>query len=197
MLWLRRRVPTAMNGPGLDAATTPEERFATYVLPEIEVLLRVARTLTPHHADAEDLVQDTLVRAYRAIEGFDGAHPRAWLLTILRHTQINRTRRRRPDLLDDPDRAMAALADSGAADQSVEALVVGATFDAVVEDAFRNLPDNFRRTVELVDIDGLSYAEAADVLGVPVGTIMSRIHRARHRIRDRLATAGLAPRSNR
>ncbi|MGH9245182.1 MAG: RNA polymerase sigma factor [Acidimicrobiales bacterium] len=186
-----------MNGPGLDAATTPEERFATYVLPEIEVLLRVARTLTPHHADAEDLVQDTLVRAYRAIEGFDGAHPRAWLLTILRHTQINRTRRRRPDLLDDPDRAMAALADSGAADQSVEALVVGATFDAVVEDAFRNLPDNFRRTVELVDIDGLSYAEAADVLGVPVGTIMSRIHRARHRIRDRLATAGLAPRSNR
>lgn len=166
------------------------------MLPEIEVLLRVARTLTPRQADAEDLVQDTLVRAFRAIDGFDGAHPRAWLLTILRNTQINRTRRRRPELLDDPDLTMATVADTAADNsQSVEALVVGATFDAVVEDAFRSLPDDFRRTVQLVDIDGLSYAEAAEVLSVPVGTIMSRLHRARRRIRDRLASAGLAPRS--
>ena len=81
------------------------------------------------------------------------------------------------------------------ASDSAEALVDGATFDAVVEDAFRNLPDDFRRAVELVDIDGLTYAEAAGLVGVPVGTIMSRIHRARRRMRDRLASAGLAPRS--
>ncbi|MPY91854.1 MAG: sigma-70 family RNA polymerase sigma factor [Acidimicrobiia bacterium] len=183
------------------SASTPEagsdERFAKYVLPEIEVLLRVARTLTPHHADAEDLVQDTLVRAYRGIERFDGAHPRAWLLTILRNTQINRTRRRRPELLDDPDRTMATEAGTADESQGVESLVVGATFDAVVEDAFKALPDAFRRAVELVDIDGLSYAEAAHVLGVPTGTIMSRLHRARRRIRQRLAAAGLAPRSTR
>ncbi|MGH9138575.1 MAG: sigma factor-like helix-turn-helix DNA-binding protein, partial [Acidimicrobiales bacterium] len=73
--------------------------------------------------------------------------------------------------------------------------VVGAEFDAVVEDAFQNLPDGFRRAIELVDIGGLSYAEAAELMNVPEGTIMSRIHRARKRIRDRLAIAGFAPRS--
>ena len=186
-----------MDAPVSGPAATADERFARFVLPEVEVLLRVARTFTRNHADAEDLVQDTLIRAYRGIDGFDGAHPRAWLLTILRNTQINRTRRRRPELLDDPDRTMATVADTSADGQSVEALVVGATFDAVVEDAFRSLPDDFRRAVELVDINGLSYAEAAGVMGVPVGTIMSRIHRARRRMRDRLASAGPAPRSKR
>lgn len=195
MRWSRRRVPPMMESPASTSGATPDERFATFVLPEIEVLLRVARTLTPNDADAEDLVQDTLIRAYRAIGSFDGAHPRAWLLTILRHTQINRTRRRRPELLDDPDRTMASVADSTIDNQSVEGLVVGATFDAVVADAFQSLPDNFRRAVELVDVGGLSYAEAAEVLSVPVGTIMSRIHRGRRRMRHRLANAGLAPRS--
>jgi RNA polymerase sigma-70 factor (ECF subfamily) len=186
-----------MDAPVSGPAATADERFALFVLPEVEVLLRVGRTFTRNHADAEDLVQDTLIRAFRGIDGFDGAHPRAWLLTILRNTQINRTRRRRPELLDDPDRTMATVADTSADGQSVEALVVGATFDAVVEDAFHSLPDAFRRAVELVDINGLSYAEAAGVMGVPVGTVMSRIHRARRRMRDRLATAGLAPRSKR
>jgi RNA polymerase sigma-70 factor (ECF subfamily) len=186
-----------MNDTASTPAASPDERFARFVIPEIEVLLRVAQTLTANHADAEDLVQDTLIRAYRGIDGFDGAHPRAWLLTILRNAQINRTRRRRPELLDDPDRTMETMADHTADDQSVEALVVGAEFDAVVEDALRNLPDGFRRAVELVDIGGLRYAEAAELMGVPEGTIMSRIHRARKRIRNRLASAGLAPRIKR
>jgi RNA polymerase sigma-70 factor (ECF subfamily) len=72
--------------------------------------------------------------------------------------------------------------------------VVGAAFDAVVAEGLETLSDRLRRVVELVDVDGLSYAEAADVLGVPVGTVMSRLHRARVRLRDRLASAGLAPR---
>jgi RNA polymerase sigma-70 factor (ECF subfamily) len=71
-----------------------ETAFEQYVLPEIEVLLRVAHSLTHDHAEAEDLVQDTLLRAYRGIAGFDGRHPRAWLLTILRNTNINRNRDR-------------------------------------------------------------------------------------------------------
>ena len=192
-----RRVPSPMAPTVSEPAATADERFATFVLPEVEVLLRVARTLTPNHADAEDLVQDTLVRAYRAIDGFDGAHPRAWLLTILRNTQINRTRRRRPELLDDPERTMATVANTADDAQSVEAIVVGATFDAVVEEAFRNLPDDFRRCVELVDVNGLSYAEAASIMDVPIGTVMSRLHRARKRMRARLASAGLAPRSKR
>jgi RNA polymerase sigma factor (sigma-70 family) len=75
--------------------------FATWVEPEIEVLLRVAHSLTGSWADAEDVVQETLIRAYRAIDGFDGRHPRAWLLTILRRTHLNSLRRTRPLLVED------------------------------------------------------------------------------------------------
>ncbi|MDH4363526.1 MAG: sigma-70 family RNA polymerase sigma factor, partial [Acidimicrobiia bacterium] len=72
-----------------------------------------------------------------------------------------------------------------------EDLVVGATFDATVEAAFDALPEKFREVVELVDLNGLSYQEAADMLDVPVGTVMSRLHRARKRIRDHIAEVGL------
>jgi RNA polymerase sigma-70 factor (ECF subfamily) len=191
------RVPDGVQPSPTESPETGDERFERHVVPEIEVLLRVAQNLTRNRAEAEDLVQDTLVRAYRAIGTFDGRHPRAWLLTILRNTHINRNRRRRPELLDDPDRTMETVADTSTSGETPEGLVVGATFDAVVEDALAQLPDDFRRTIVLVDIEGLTYAEAAEVLGVPVGTVMSRIHRARHRIRDRLTAAGLAPRSHR
>ncbi len=168
--------------------------FTTHVVPEIDVLLRVAHTLVPRPVDAEDLVQDTLLRAFAAIDSFDGRHARAWLLTIMRNTQINRTRRRRPQLLDDPDSGVERLADEDDARSGPEAVVVGAAFDAVVAERLDALPDRLRRAVELVDVDGLSYAEAAEVLGVPIGTVMSRLHRARVRLRDRLAQDGLVPR---
>lgn len=171
--------------------------FAAHVVPEIEVLLRVARSLTARAADAEDLVQDTLLRAYRSIETFDGRHPRAWLLTIMRNAEINRNRRRRPDLLDDPGAAMERLSATADRRFDPETVVVGEAFEAVVADALDALPDRFRTVVELIDINGLTYGEAAGLLGVPVGTVMSRLHRARNRIRDRLAAAGLAPRRGR
>jgi len=176
------------------AADGQEAAFARYVVPELDVLLRVALSITRQPADAEDLVQETLLRAYRSIEGFDGAHPRAWLLTILRNAEINRHRRRRPELLDDPDRAMDRLAAMATDERDgPEALVVGETFDTVVDEALRALPDRYRQLVLLVDVDGLTYAEAAQALGIPVGTVMSRLHRARGRIRTRLVAAGLAP----
>lgn len=175
-----------------DHAVRRRHRYSTYVLPEIDVLLRVAMSMTPQRADAEDLVQDTLLRAWRSIDTFDGSHPRAWLLTILRNAEINRHRRRRPVLLDDPDRA--ADAGTSTSEVSAEDLVVGQTFDAVVDAALAALPTKFRQAVLLVDVDGLSYAEAAEALGVPEGTVTSRLHRARAHIRQRLAAAGLAPR---
>lgn len=162
------------------------------MLPEIEVLLRVAYSLSRKHAEAEDLVQDTLLRAYRGIAGFDGRHPRAWLLTILRNTHINRNRRRRPELLRDPDAGLDRVA--VAADRTDA--IVDDDLDVEIVRALEALDEPFRRIVELVDIDGLTYAEAAEVLDVPVGTVMSRLHRARSRIRDRLDRAGLAPRSS-
>ena len=171
---------------------TAEQRFAALVLPEVEVLMHVALSITRNAHDAEDLVQDTLVRAFRAIDGFDGRHPRAWALTILRNTNINNHRRRRPELERDPDPGRES-ADPRAADTSAEATVMAAAFDATVEQAFLALPDDFRHVVTLVDIDQHSYAEAAHIMGTPIGTVMSRLHRARTRIRDELHAAGMLP----
>ena len=173
-----------------------DKAFAEFVLPEVEVLLRVAMTLTAQQADAEDLVQETLLRAYRAIDRFDGEHPRAWLLTIMRRAEINRHRRRRPHLLDDPDTDLERLSPVGVI-ESPEELVVGESFDEVVGAALAALPDKHQQVVRLVDIGGLSYAEAAEVLDVPEGTVMSRLHRARKRIRTQLAAAGLTPKPKR
>ncbi|HUX71690.1 MAG TPA: sigma-70 family RNA polymerase sigma factor [Cellulomonadaceae bacterium] len=167
--------------------------FDEYVVPEIPVLYRVALSLTGQPADAEDLVQDTLIRAFRAVERFDGAHPRAWLLTILRHTHLNRVRGRSAVLLRDGETVELTLERLGTPEPSAEEVVVSEVFETVVAEALAALPDKHRTVVTLVDIEGLTYQEAADALGVPRGTIMSRLHRARARIRTRLTAAGLAP----
>ena len=171
-----------------------ERAFEEYVLPEVEVMLRVARSLTRNAADAEDLVQDSLLRAYRSIDRFDGRYPRAWLLTILRNTHINRNRRRRPELLRDPDTQLERLAQSSSDDLTERPDgFVDAQFEAEVESALDSLSEPFAEVIDLVDINGLSYAEAADSLGVPVGTVMSRLHRGRKKMREQLRRAGVAP----
>ena len=176
------------------SGTDTDRAFEQYVLPEVEVMLRVARSLTRNHADAEDLVQDTLIRAYKAIDRFDGRHPRAWLLTILRNTHINRNRRRRPELLRDPDLQLERAAQAPEVDEASRPdRFIDFEFDAEVEDALATLSEPFAEVLELVDIDGLTYAEAAEVLNVPVGTVMSRLHRARKKIRQQLRRAGVAP----
>jgi RNA polymerase sigma-70 factor, ECF subfamily len=171
----------------------PKAAFQQHVVPEIDVLYRVALSITRSHADAEDLVQDTLLRAYRAIESFDGRHPRAWLLTILRNAQVNRVRRRRPEPLHDPEdvnRRLAATADEAA--QPDEAFMAG-VLDQHLGAALEALPPKFREVVELIDVGELSYPEAAAALGIPVGTVMSRLSRARRRLRHHLTRHGILP----
>lgn len=192
-------VTTAVAPPPSDMPTpssvlegeTGDQIFNRLVLPEVDVMWRVAMSLTRNRADAEDLVQESLLRAYKAIGTFDGRYPRAWLLTILRNTERNRHRRRRPELLNDPD----SVEDRGPRTEAdeVEKRVEDHEFDEAVTAALEELPENFRRVVELVDVDGLTYQEAADVLDVPLGTVMSRLHRARRRIRDLLVPAGFGP----
>ena len=174
----------------IDEQQEQRAAFERYVMPEIDVLYRVARSITRNPTDAEDLVQDTLLRAYRAVGRFDGRYPRAWLLTIMRNAQVNRVRRKRPELLRDPDATMERVADESATGLGPEELVVESEFDATVEEAFGKLSDKFREVVELVDIQGLSYQETADLLGIPVGTVMSRLHRARARMRKHLESSG-------
>jgi RNA polymerase sigma-70 factor, ECF subfamily len=172
--------------PATRARSTP---FELHVLPEIEVLYRVARSLTRHPADAEDLVQDTLLRAHRSIGTFDGRHPRAWLLTIMRNAHLNRLRRPRPELMHDADEAaLAASAANDAPDGFVDHAL-----DREVVRALDDLPAKFRQVIEIVDMEGRSYATAAEMLGVPIGTVMSRLHRARARIRTHLLHAGVTP----
>ena len=171
--------------------------FATHVMPEIDVLARVALSLTRHHADAEDLVQETLVRAYKAVDRFDGRHPRAWLLTILRNTNLNRVTKRTVEVVPRSDGARKAADHTPSSDAGPEEATVDRTFDAVVERELATLPEPMRAVIEMVDMDGLSYQESADVLGVPVGTVMSRLHRARKRMRDSLVAAGVTAHGSR
>jgi RNA polymerase sigma-70 factor (ECF subfamily) len=96
----------------------------------------------------------------------------------MRNAQINRVRRKRPELLRDPDAAMERLADEDSKDLGPEAQVVESHYDAAVEKGVEALPDKFFQVINLVDIQGLSYAEVAEVIGVPTGTVMSRLHRA-------------------
>lgn len=170
---------------------TKDELFNRVIMPEVEIMWRVAMSLTRNRADAEDVVQESLLRAYRALHTFDGRYPRAWLLTIVRNTERNRHRRRRPELLRDPD----IVEERGPATEpdEVESIAEAGDFDAAVRESLQQLPETFRGVIELVDVDGLSYQEAADVLDVPLGTVMSRLHRARRRIRELLIPLGYGP----
>lgn len=158
--------------------------FRELVEPEIDVLLRVARSLTGNAPDSEDLVQEALLRAFRGLDGFDGRHPRAWLLTILRNTHINMHRRQRPLIVDDWELIHTSRPAFGTAEHpSAEDSVVASQIDRDLWDAVSALDPRFRAALILVDLNDLSYSEAAAVLDVPVGTVMSRLSRARDRVR--------------
>jgi RNA polymerase sigma-70 factor (ECF subfamily) len=175
-----------VNGQRTEEERQRVEAFNRYVLGELDLLLRVAVSKTLNRADAEDLVQETLFRAYRAIDSFDGRQPRSWLLTIMRNAQINEARRRRPSLFKDAGEGVAALSRIPDPQAGPEEQVVDYSFDSAVAEAFYRLPEKFRQVVRLVDIEALTYREAADALGVAIGTIMSRLHRGRARIKQKL-----------
>lgn len=170
-----------------------EAAFERYVLPEIEVLYRFARSRTRDQVAAEDLVQDTLLRAFRAIDRFDGRHPRAWLLTIMRNAHLSDVRRKRPVLLRDSDLSDQIDRPAGQLGPSAEDEVIATQFDHEVDVAYQALPDTFREVIDLVDLGGLTYDAAASVLDIPVGTVMSRLHRGRRRIRGALTALPLPP----
>ncbi len=181
-----------MTAPRPPDDATRKSSFQDLVEPEIEVLLRVALTITSNQADAEDLVQETLLRAYQAIDRFDGRHPRAWLLTILRNTNANMHRRQRPGTIGDWELIRTARPAFGRAElPSAEDSFVDHELHADLDAAVRALDPRFRAALILVDVHDLSYAEAAAVMGVPLGTVMSRLSRARDRVRTSLRLSPL------
>ncbi len=183
-----------VNKGSSQVGTDRAQVFRDQVEPEIPVMLRVALSLTGNRADAEDLVQESLVRAFRALDSFDGRHPRAWLLTIVRNTNVNLHRRQRPGLVEDWDLVRSSRPAFGAQTQaSPEDIVLDSVLDERLAEAVAELDPRFRAALILVDVQDLSYAEAAAVLGVPVGTVMSRVSRARDRLRRRLGPQLLTP----
>lgn len=162
-------------------------------------LYSAALRMTRNPADAEDLVQETYLKAYRAYGSFkEGTYLKAWLYKILTNTFINsyRSKRRRPEESDIEDvedlylyRRLADL--DGSSGRSAEEEVLERFTDDEVKQALESLPENFRIPVLLADVEGFSYKEIAEMTEVPVGTVMSRLHRGRRALQKALAEFGL------
>jgi RNA polymerase sigma-70 factor (ECF subfamily) len=173
---------------GLDA------RFVRDALRYLDQMYRAARRYTHHHADAEDLVQETMLRAYAGFASFrEGSNLRAWLFRIMTNTWINsyRAAQRRPDehltehITDSQLGSYALHSAAGLPSAEVEALQA-MTGDEVTE-ALDALPEALRIVVFYADVEGFKYKEIADIMAIPVGTVMSRLHRGRRRLRRSLA----------
>ncbi|HSL24814.1 MAG TPA: sigma-70 family RNA polymerase sigma factor [Acidimicrobiia bacterium] len=165
-----------------------QARFEDDAMPLAPQLYAAAMRLTRNPTDAEDLVQETLLKAYRAYGSFEaGTNLRAWLYRILTNTFINNYRRdtRRPqesDLGDLEDvylyRRLRRETSTGPTSSAEEQLLDGLV-EADVKDAIDSLPESFRMVVLLADVEGFSYKEIAEILDIPIGTVMSRLHRGR------------------
>jgi RNA polymerase sigma-70 factor, ECF subfamily len=168
-----------------------ESAFERDALACLDGLYGAALRLTANPADAEDLVQDTYLKAFRAADQFQpGTNLRAWLFTILHNTFLNRRRRavREPVAVETEEIERAAAALPGEP-ETPEQLLLRSTIDADLQAALDDLPDSFRQAVWLRDVEEFTYAEIATMLGVPIGTVMSRISRGRRMLYDRLSAA--------
>lgn len=170
------------RGSADGTAETSVARFTRLVAPEIPALTRLARRLAAP-SDADDLVQETLLRAYRAIGQFDGAHPRAWVCTILRNAWKNSVRTGQHIAF--ADERLLEQATPPAAQDGGEPSAARMLGPALI-DGLTALPPSQHAVVTLVDLEGFTYRETADLLGLRLGTVMSQLHRARHTLRIRV-----------
>lgn len=187
---------TGQTAPPRQEGESPEaaaDRFEAEFLPCLPALLAVASRLTGTKAEAEDLVQDTLLKAYRSRKQYrDGTNPRAWLMAILRNTFLNGYRRRNLErrVFDGPD--ADALAPGWVGASSLRGIrdphsgALHSMLEAPLLTAIDELPAEFKMTVQLADIEELSYREIAESMSCPIGTVMSRLHRGRRWLRARL-----------
>jgi len=172
---------TAAESAGRSAA------FEADALASLDSLYRTALRLMRSPADAEDLVQETYLKAFRAADSFQaGTNLRAWLFTILHNTARNRFRdRAREPVVADSDAVERAVWLAPTED-SPEALLLRNTLGAELQAAIDDLPEAFRQAVWLRDVEEFSYAEIASMLGIPAGTVMSRLSRGRRLLFERL-----------
>jgi RNA polymerase sigma-70 factor, ECF subfamily len=161
-------------------------RFHTLVLVHLDSAYNLARWNLRSEHDAQDVVQEACLRAYRAFDQFRGGDARCWLLAIVRNTcrsWLDRTRRDDPQPLPDEDDLEEPVDD----DADPQLQMIRRADAQAVRAAIESLPDEFREVIVLRELEGLGYKEIAAVAGVPVGTVMSRLARARKRLESKLA----------
>jgi RNA polymerase sigma-70 factor, ECF subfamily len=189
----------AASSPSKPAATPTAWNFGSGELPYADALYGSAVRLTRNRQDAEDLLQETYLKAYAHYDGFtEGTNLKAWLFRILKNAFINGYRRvkagpKEIDLGAGGDEALDAArskAREGGKEGTPEEGLLEATLDWGVSEALASLPEDFRLVVELVDLQDFSYREVADILEVPLGTVMSRLYRGRRLLESALLEYG-------
>jgi len=188
-----RTPPSEPPARGVGSGSITQREFEREALAHLSALLAVGTRLTKNTAEAEDLVQDTYVKAMRARRQFEaGTNMRAWLLRILTNTFINRYRRGglEKSVIEGPDADPLADgwigASTLAAMRDPESQALRPVLEREITTALDELPDEFRLAVVLADVEELSYREISDIMGCPIGTVMSRLHRGRRLLKGRL-----------
>jgi RNA polymerase sigma-70 factor (ECF subfamily) len=161
-------------------------RFAALVLPHLDAAFNLARWLVRDPHDAQDVVQDALVRALRHFDGFRGGDPRPWLLAIVRNAAFAWLGARRPGEVEVPDDELDAALAGGTPSGDPETLAIRRAERREIDAAIAALPIAFREAVVLRELEELSYRDIARITGVPIGTVMSRLSRGRHLLAEAL-----------
>ena len=168
--------------------TASRERFEQAVLPHLDAAYNLARWLTRNEHDAQDVTQEAFLRAFRFFDGYQGGNMRAWLLTIVRNTCYTWLHQNRPpEAAVEFDEEIHSSESSGGADPELQ--VLASADKETLHRALEELPGIFREVLVLREMEGMSYKEIANVASVSIGTVMSRLARARMRLRESLGAA--------